>query len=192
MMDFEQPDIAQALGVALKTAREQAHLTVAEAANHLHLKQSFVHALEQGDYAVIGSMVYVKGYLRIYTRWLNINLDDGITQLKLDVAPPIKAKTQYSSVLSGRDKVAKLNGRRIKQTFLQKKVLLLLIGLVILICAFWFVKQAVPPIAPSTVAPTAPVIQQVLTLPPVASQATKLGPMPLKVKKAPALDATND
>lgn len=100
-MDLEQLDIPRHLGELLKTAREKMDMTVATAARHLNLKQSFIHALESGDYQVIDSMVYVKGYLRIYARLLQINIDQELTYLKAEAehlqVPLVRRETVLDS-----------------------------------------------------------------------------------------------
>ncbi len=172
-MDFEKQadDVARHLGATLKTAREANGLTVADIADKLHLKQSFVHALESGDYHVIGSMVYVKGYLRIYLRLLQLNADADIALLKPEVVLADKAKSTYAEVLNGRDKVAKAPRPYGKRRWLSKKVLIrfilvwIVVGLFYSIVKYTHSTKAVT--APGYITQVTPdVTQQSLHLPP--------------------------
>jgi len=69
------------LGEFLKQVREKKGLTVEVVAEQLKLKNSTVRALEIDNYNEIGSMVYVKGYLRSYAKLLNVNIEHHLQEM---------------------------------------------------------------------------------------------------------------
>ena len=173
-MDFEkqQHESAAHLGEALKAAREKNGLTVQDVANHLHLKQSFVNALESGDYQVIGSMVYVKGYLRIYTRLLQINLDEEVALLKLESPVPPKAQNQYARANSP-DKGVKFKAKRLKRALGRKKYSVAFVVVFVLVVLYVFAKHS-PDTKPALVVVNeAEQTHQALSLPPSTVPAAK-------------------
>src|SRR3990167_10334914 len=66
------------LGKFLQRVREQNGLTLEYVADQLKLKVSTVRELEADNYVNIGSLVYIKGYLRSYARLLHVNIDDQL------------------------------------------------------------------------------------------------------------------
>jgi len=55
-------------GAELRSAREARGLSVHQVAVELHVSDSFINALERGDYGVLGEPVFVRGHLRNYAR----------------------------------------------------------------------------------------------------------------------------
>lgn len=163
-------EIAQQLGALLKKTREEQALSVADAANKLHLKQSFVNALESGDYQVIDSMVYVKGYLRIYARLLQINIDPEIPLVEAEAVNAAKTKPLHSRAVKRRTKIAKLNASHLKRTVYQKKYRFLLLAVAIVAGIYGLSRHDSPAKMPAPL-PLASVdtshpASQSLTLPP--------------------------
>jgi cytoskeleton protein RodZ len=66
------------LGKFLQRVREQNGLTLEYVADQLKLKVTTVRELEADSYVNIGSLVYIKGYLRSYARLLHVNIDDQL------------------------------------------------------------------------------------------------------------------
>lgn len=75
------------IGEFLKQMREKKGLSLEYVAEQLKLKVSTVKALEANAYEEIGSLVYIKGYLRSYARLLHVNIE---RHLQID-APPESA-----------------------------------------------------------------------------------------------------
>jgi len=63
-------------GELLKKAREAKGLTQAEVAKKLNFLPSYVPALENEDFAPLHSVTFIKGYLRAYARFLDIDADE--------------------------------------------------------------------------------------------------------------------
>lgn len=61
------------IGETLRAARQQAGATLADAAGETRVRESYLAALEDEDFAVLGGDVYVKGFLRGYARFLGLD-----------------------------------------------------------------------------------------------------------------------
>lgn len=70
----ENSEKKPSLGQRLRTAREEQFLSIDEAAKRLNIKTAWVKSLEQDEYNFTAP-IYLKGYLRGYSRLLNIHND---------------------------------------------------------------------------------------------------------------------
>jgi len=61
------------LGSLLREAREAKGLTLAEAQEATRINKNFLEALEEGQYGELPTQVHVKGYLRNYARFLDLD-----------------------------------------------------------------------------------------------------------------------
>lgn len=61
------------LGSLLREAREAKGLTLAEVQDEIRISSKYLEALENGQYEALPSQVHVKGYLRNYARFLNLD-----------------------------------------------------------------------------------------------------------------------
>ncbi len=61
------------LGSLLREAREAKGLTLAEAQEATRINKNFLDALEEGRYSELPTQVHVKGYLRNYARFLDLD-----------------------------------------------------------------------------------------------------------------------
>jgi len=61
------------LGQRLRTAREGTGLGIEEVASLLNLEESLVRALEDEDYEVLPSPIFIRGYLRAYGKLLRLD-----------------------------------------------------------------------------------------------------------------------
>ena len=89
------------LGVWLRQAREAKGSTLEETAAATRIRARFLEALEAGDFATFaGGDVQVRGFLRIYARYLGLPLDEVLARYNAEVygveaVPPSAAgKTQ--------------------------------------------------------------------------------------------------
>jgi cytoskeleton protein RodZ len=82
------------LGIWLRQAREGQGSTLAEAAAGTHIRPRFLEALEAGDFAAFpGGDVQLRGFLRIYARYLGLPPDQVVARYNAEVhgveaAPP--------------------------------------------------------------------------------------------------------
>ncbi|MDR2173942.1 MAG: DUF4115 domain-containing protein [Burkholderiales bacterium] len=79
----EASNITPSAGALLKEAREAAGLSIDEVSHFLKLAPRQVHALEQQDFASLPPRAFVRGFMRNYARFLNIDAN-----VVLDVLPP--------------------------------------------------------------------------------------------------------
>lgn len=95
------------LGIWLRQAREGQGSTLEEAAAGTRIRPRFLEALEAGDFAAFpGGDVQVRGFLRIYARYLGLPPDEVVARYNAEVhgvetaAPGAPAKTQPLSPAS--------------------------------------------------------------------------------------------
>jgi len=66
------------LGIFLRQAREEKHMTLAEAADKTKIRQAYLEAIEAGDLASLPEdPVYVRGFVRIYAKVLGLDPDQA-------------------------------------------------------------------------------------------------------------------
>ena len=76
-------------GEQLRTAREAAGLSVHEISAHLRLDSRVIQALEADDYAKLPAPTFIRGYLRGYARFLDIDPEPVIRAFEQrDFTPP--------------------------------------------------------------------------------------------------------
>ena len=80
------------LGDEFRVAREARGLSLSDVAEHLHIRSTYLQAIEEEDWAVIGAPVYIRGFIRTYARFLGIDPEHAIESFNLTVpsAPPTK------------------------------------------------------------------------------------------------------
>ena len=57
-----------------KEAREKAGLTVEEVAKQINIRKKYIIALEEENYSEIPAKVYIKGYMKMYSEFLGVEL----------------------------------------------------------------------------------------------------------------------
>jgi transcriptional regulator with XRE-family HTH domain len=68
--------MAESIGSTLKQRREARHLSIEQAAEQTRVRKYYLQALENDDLSAIPSVVQARGFLRIYTEFLGLNLDE--------------------------------------------------------------------------------------------------------------------
>lgn len=66
----------ESLGNKLKSARESRRLTLDQAADATRIRAVYLQGLENDDYSVMLSAAQGRGFLRLYTDFLGLNLDE--------------------------------------------------------------------------------------------------------------------
>lgn len=64
---------AEALGRYLRETREARELSLEDAANALHIRRHILESFEQGIFSISGSRVQIRGFLRNYARYLELD-----------------------------------------------------------------------------------------------------------------------
>jgi cytoskeleton protein RodZ len=119
-------------GERLQAARIQQGLSLDDVANRMHLSSSILEALEDNEFEEITAPIFVKGYLRAYSRIVSLDEDDMIDQyvhFYSEADPPISSISKTTSELSAADP-------RIKWT---TYIVVLIIG--VLLAAWWWNKE---------------------------------------------------
>ncbi|OEY67377.1 RodZ domain-containing protein [Marinobacter sp. X15-166B] len=88
------PERAQTVGVMLQAARQQRGLTVKQVADAQYLRPSIITAIEEGRYDVIGSELFLKGYIRAYATHVGLDGDAIIRSLDRELVPLRKEKEE--------------------------------------------------------------------------------------------------
>lgn len=83
------------LGKRLRIERERRSLSIGEVAERLKLSARQVEALESGNYEGLPELVFVRGFLRTYSRFLEI--DEQEMALFLDCISPQERKNHYAT-----------------------------------------------------------------------------------------------
>ncbi|REI38447.1 helix-turn-helix domain-containing protein, partial [Xanthomonas oryzae pv. oryzae] len=84
---FEQE---KGCGQHLREAREAAGLSVDEVAGKLRMPVHVVRSLEQEDWQCLGAPVFVRGQLRSYARFLQVDLEPLLQQATIAPIEPVK------------------------------------------------------------------------------------------------------
>lgn len=92
------------VGDTLKHHRLEKNLSVTQVAERLRLDPRVIEALERNDYSSLPAALYVRGYLRSYSRLLNIDAEAVIARFNNDspteppeIIPEVRHPTQTSS-----------------------------------------------------------------------------------------------
>lgn len=60
----------------LKQARIDSGKTLQQVSQDLKIRKLYLIALEEGNFDILPGEVYLKGYLKLYSEYLNVNLSD--------------------------------------------------------------------------------------------------------------------
>ncbi len=100
MMDSPQPTQREHSGASpgtmLREAREAANLTHIAVGEALHLTAHYIRSLENDEYNKLPGLIFVKGYIKSYGRFLKLDVDallDLYEQRVQDMPPVVKSQT---------------------------------------------------------------------------------------------------
>jgi cytoskeleton protein RodZ len=68
------------LGDELRAAREARHLSLSDVSKQLHVRLLYLQSLEREDWSSIGGTVYVRGFIRAYSRFLGLDVERAIAE----------------------------------------------------------------------------------------------------------------
>lgn len=86
----------QDLGRALREQREQRGLSLEQAANSTRIRRHYLAALEEGEFGALPSAAQVRGFLRAYAEYLDMDSEQLLEQLK--PAAPVSTETATPAV----------------------------------------------------------------------------------------------
>lgn len=81
----------KSIGADLRAAREARGESTADVAHQLRLRESYIDAIETGNFDALPGVTYAIGFLRSYARYLRLDADDLIQRFKdevSDIPPP--------------------------------------------------------------------------------------------------------
>jgi cytoskeleton protein RodZ len=90
-----------ALGDEFRSAREARGLTLSDVAEQLHIRSVYLNAIETEDWKVIGAPVYIRGFIRTYSRFLGLDAESAIAQYNETV--PAERPSQAVAAISDDD-----------------------------------------------------------------------------------------
>jgi len=68
------------LGEELRAAREARNLSLSDVSERIHIRTVYLQSLEDEDWGVIAAPVYVRGFLRTYSRFLGLDPESAVEQ----------------------------------------------------------------------------------------------------------------
>lgn len=92
----------QTVGDLLRSAREKARVSLADLANHTHIKLEFLEALEDNDFDALPAATFVKAYIRNYARVFQLDQKPLLAMLRRDYEESVKGQLIRREVLAPR------------------------------------------------------------------------------------------
>ena len=83
------------LGEELRRERVRRNLTFKDVEQVLHIKTTYLEAIEDGNYDIIPGQVYVKGFIRNYGNYLDLDGDRLVKVYQGQVGDIVSNKTFY-------------------------------------------------------------------------------------------------
>ena len=110
------------IGEVLRLAREQQGLTLQDVSDALNIKREYLEALEKDEYDAIPGAVFVKGFLRNYGNFLELdgialareykeNVEERTPQPEVRTIMPVKKRKSARTAIKRRSSVRE-NGRK--------------------------------------------------------------------------------
>jgi cytoskeletal protein RodZ len=78
----------ESIGQRLKKEREARYLTLEKASEATRIRVVFLRALEADDYSILPSAAQGRGFLRNYSEYLGLNLDEMVAEIQRNAPPP--------------------------------------------------------------------------------------------------------
>jgi len=110
MTEPEYQESLPSVGDTLKSLREQKNLGTVDIANNLHLDIKVIEALEQDNYEKLPDPIYVRGYIRNYSKFVSGDADALVKlydRLGMANEPEIIPEIKHPSQTSSSDKPVK-------------------------------------------------------------------------------------
>ena len=87
-VDPDDESAPNTLGRRLRASRLESGFTLEQAAEETRISYGYLDAIEADRFDVLPAPVYVRGFVRLYARFLGIDPEDAIEQLPLDLPVP--------------------------------------------------------------------------------------------------------
>jgi len=136
----------QTIGSRLREARERKGLSLEDVARTTRISRGYLQALEQDDSDKLPSEAYAKGFLRVYTQFLNVVIEELVVQPDHCSTGTQKAGEHGNSTTIRCCSVLSPQARTVLQ-----KVLPFVLVVFIIISTLLFCSSPEKPLAPQTV-----------------------------------------
>lgn len=129
------PNASTHLGVLLQQKRESLNIEISTVAETLCIRESFLMALEKGDYTVFPALVYAAGFLRSYASYLGMDVKPLMVKFRKETEHLKEDMAEIPAVVS-------------KNVIPTRKFLFLLFLLIISVFCFvsYCSKKEIPPV----------------------------------------------
>ncbi len=84
--DCAELDRADSVGAALKAARLRLDKDTALVARDLKIRRDYIEALELGQFELLPSMIYVRGFVRSYAQYLGLDAEECLFRFKAETS----------------------------------------------------------------------------------------------------------
>ncbi len=193
----------ESIGEFFKQVRETKGLTIDEVASKTRIRNDFVKALEEGNFAKLPDQVFARGFVRSYARSLGLDEDDAIQRFTQSSGP-------YYDKQGERERLKVRQAEEDRKRKANRKAVAIAIGIAILTLIFLLSreqssllvrrsssdppaptsKRTAPPVSESQDAPptrkaeAVPPAPPVVPTPPTPSKTKPSDPLPVPAKVA--------
>ena len=78
------------IGYILKEARLKKDVSIEEVEEELKIRGRYLKALEEDNYELLPGKVYIKGFVKIYGEYLNLDVAELLEELEADLAEQVE------------------------------------------------------------------------------------------------------
>ncbi len=86
---FQESMKAETVGRLFREERERRQLSVKDVSKELHIRQLYLSCIEEGRLSELPGYVYVVGFIKSYSRFLELNEEEMLRQLQLTSQNPV-------------------------------------------------------------------------------------------------------
>lgn len=115
------------VGTRLRDAREALGMDRQSVADQLHLRPTLIAAIEEGDYSETPEELFLKGYVRTYSRLVELNPEELLEQLDHELEP-FRREREANQEVSATEKIRQRKEKRRRVGLVMGAVVLLLLG----------------------------------------------------------------
>ena len=95
------------VGELLKKAREESGKNLKEISDILKIRLDYLRAIEEEDFKQLPEEVYIKGYIREYAEFLNIEPETALSAYAQQTSPPQDDKGETPTKVTSDQKKSK-------------------------------------------------------------------------------------
>lgn len=110
------------IGEVLKTTRERRSLTLSQAAQRINVREEYLEKIENDE--VLNNDVFTIGYIRLYSKYLRVNVDTLIKELKEEISEVVEDSVE---AIAGEDERKSSGGYSKKKIFAVAAITIILL-----------------------------------------------------------------